>query len=136
MMDNSTQNRAPKIYHAVTAISLIALILLCILWEMWLAPLRPHGSWLVLKALPLLIPLRGVIKRDIYTLQWSSMMILLYFTEGVVRGFSDKNVLSAAMGWLETGIVCIYFVAALCYLRPFKKAAKKLAQQTIHKASK
>lgn len=135
-MENPVQNSVQKIYHAAAIISLVALILLCIVWEMWLAPLRPHGSWMVLKALPLLIPLRGVIKRDLYTLQWSSMMILLYFTEGVVRGFSDKNVLSATLGYLEVGIVCIYFVAALCYLRPFKKAAKKLAQQTIHKASK
>ena len=37
------------------------------------------------------MPLHGVIKRDIYTLQWSSMVILLYFTEGVVRGWSDTH---------------------------------------------
>jgi hypothetical protein len=62
-----------------------------------LAPLKPGGSWLVLKAAPLLLPLVGVWKRDVYTLQWTSMMILLYFTEGVVRGWSDRGQLSH--GW-------------------------------------
>ena len=58
--------------------SLLALIALCVAWELVLAPLRPGGSWLVLKVVPLLLPLRGVLKRDLYTMQWSSMLILLY----------------------------------------------------------
>ena len=37
--------------------SLAALILLCLAWELWLAPLRPGGSYLALKALPLVFPL-------------------------------------------------------------------------------
>ena len=36
--------------------SLLALIALCLAWELVLAPLRPGGSWLALKALPLCIP--------------------------------------------------------------------------------
>ncbi len=53
------------------------------------AAARRAARWLVLKAMPLLMPLRGVLKRDIYTLQWSSMLILMYFTEGAVRAWSD-----------------------------------------------
>ncbi len=135
-MENSTPHPTQKIYYVGAVASLITLIFLCILWEMWLAPLRPNGSWMVLKVIPLLVPLRGVIKRDVYTLQWSSMLILLYFTEGIVRGFSDKNVFSAALGWIEVGLVIIYFLCSILYLRPFKKIAKQLAQQAIHKASK
>ena len=41
-------------YRAACA-SLIALIFLCLARDLWLAPLRPAGSWLVLKALPLLV---------------------------------------------------------------------------------
>ena len=37
--------------------SLLGLIVLSLCWELWLAPLRPGGSWLVLKALPLFLPL-------------------------------------------------------------------------------
>ncbi|MFC0133973.1 hypothetical protein CR105_10415 [Massilia eurypsychrophila] len=122
-----------KYFHLGAIISLVLLIAWLVAWEMWVAPLRPGGSILALKAVLLLIPLRGVIKRDIYTLQWSAMVILLYFTEGVVRAWSDLLPLSRTMAMGEVGLVVIYFVCALLYLRPYKKAAKKLAQELIDK---
>jgi uncharacterized membrane protein len=130
MMQNSTQ----KIYYGTAVASMLALIVLCIAWETVLAPLRPGGSWLVLKVIPLLIPLRGILKRDIYTLQWSSMLILLYFAEGVVRATTDRG-LSAALGWAEVVLVCIFFFCTLMFLRPYKLASKKLAKQVIEKAA-
>ena len=124
-----------KYFHLGAIASLLVLIVWLVAWEMVIAPLHPGGSLLAIKALPLLIPLRGVIKRDIYTLQWSSMVILLYFTEGVVRGYSDKLALSQMMAWGETALVCIYFACALLYLRPYKKAAKKIAKELLDKVS-
>ena len=70
--------------------SLLGLIALSLAWELWLAPLRPGGSWLVLKALPLCIPLAGLLKNRMYTYRWVSLMVWLYFTEGVVRAWGDK----------------------------------------------
>ena len=52
------------------AASLIALIFLCLAWELWLAPLRPGGSWLALKILPLMAPLFGILRNRVYTFQW------------------------------------------------------------------
>ena len=124
-----------RLLHLGAACSLVALILLCLAWELALAPLRPGGSWLVLKVLPLLLPLRGVLKRDVYTMQWSSMLILLYFCEGIVRATSDRG-LSASLAWIEVALACSFFFCILSYLRPIKRAAKKLAQQYIEKASK
>ncbi|WP_420474152.1 DUF2069 domain-containing protein [Noviherbaspirillum sp. ST9] len=124
-----------KTLYIGSAASLVLLILLCVTWELALAPLRPGGSWLVLKVIPLLLPLRGVLKRDLYTMQWSSMLILLFFAEGIVRGTSDQG-LSATLGWAEVVLTTIFFTCTILYLRPFKKAAKKLAQQAIQKASK
>ena len=121
-------------YGAVT--SLIALIALCVLWELVLAPLRPEGSWLVLKVLPLLIPLRGVLKRDIYTMQWSSMLILLYLAEGAVRATTDASTLSATLGAVEMALSLLFFVCILLYLRPHKKLAKDLARKAIQKAAR
>ena len=69
--------------------SLMALIALCLAWELWLAPLRPRGSWLALKALPLCIPLAGLLRNRMYTYRWVSLMIWLYFCEGVVRAWGD-----------------------------------------------
>jgi uncharacterized membrane protein len=128
------QNQAQKIFYWSAVASVVALIALCVAWELALAPLRPGGSWLVLKVLPLLIPLRGILKRDIYTLQWSSMLILIYLAEGTVRGLTDLG-LSATLAWVEVALVCIFFVCTLLFLRPYKKAAKALAREAIKKAS-
>ena len=128
------QGTMQKACYTSAVVSLVLLILLCVAWELVLAPLRPGGSWLVLKVVPLLLPLRGVIKRDLYTMQWASMLILLYFGEGIVRATSDRG-MSASLGWVEVALTTLFFVGAILYLRPFKKAAKKLAQQAIQKAS-
>jgi uncharacterized membrane protein len=96
--------------------SLIALIFLCLLWEAWLAPLKPGGTLLVLKAVPLLLPLFGVLKGRRYTYQWSSMFILLYFTEGCVRAWSETG-LSAKLAMLEVVLSLLFFFCAIFYAK-------------------
>jgi uncharacterized membrane protein len=96
--------------------SLIALIFLCLLWEAWLAPLKPGGTLLVLKAVPLLWPLFGVLKGRRYTYQWSSMFILLYFTEGCVRAWSETG-LSAKLAMLEVVLSLLFFFCAIFYAK-------------------
>lgn len=96
--------------------SLIALVFLCVAWELWMAPMRPGGSALVLKALPLLLPLFGVLRGKRYTYQWSSMLILAYFTEGVVRAWSEHGA-SQALAITEIVLSLVFFTAAVCYTR-------------------
>jgi len=128
-------NQHARATHAAALTSLVVLILLCLAWELQLAPLRPGGSWMVLKVLPLLLPLRGVLRRDVYTLQWSSMLMLVYLAEGLVRATSDASSTSMLLGWAEVALASIYFTCALLYLHPFKKAAREIARQAIRKAS-
>lgn len=100
----------------VASASLIALIALCIAWELWLAPLKPGGSWLVLKALPLLAPLFGILNGRRYTYQWSSLLIQIYLLEGLARATSD----SGAMRWLATAevvLAAVFLVAVIAYAR-------------------
>ena len=120
--------------HLISSISLVLLIVLCILWELVLAPFRPGGSWMVIKVLPLFAPLSGTLKKNVYTLQWASMFILLYFTEGVVRAWSDHG-LSQILAGLEVVFSTTFFVCAIFFLRPYKKAAKNLASEAIRKAA-
>jgi len=115
------------------SVSLIALIALGLLWELKIAPLRPGGSWLALKVLPLLLPLRGVLKGNLYTMQWAAMLILLYFMEGVVRAWSDPAPLSALMAGLEIFFSLVFYLCAIFYLRPAKRAAKQKAAQRAAK---
>ena len=106
----------PLTLHYASITSLIALIFLCVLWEGWLAPLRPGGSMLVLKVLPLLVPLFGILHGKIYTYQWSSMLILAYFTEGIVRAWSDHG-LSSLLAGVETGLAVIFFFSSIYFVR-------------------
>ena len=120
--------------HRTSTASLVLLIVLCVLWELALAPLRPGGSWMVLKALPLLAPLPGTFRRNIYTMQWASMMILLYFTEGVVRAWSERG-MSQGLAFAEIALSSVYFFCAIFFLRPYKQEAKRLAREAIQRAS-
>ena len=122
-----------KVFHAGAIASLIWLIGWLVAWEIFVAPLHPGGSLLALKALPLLLPLRGVIKRDLYTLQWSSMVILVYFAEGVVRAWADTSEASRAMALGEIVLVVVYYACALLFLHPYKREAKRLAKELLDK---
>lgn len=96
--------------------SLVALIVLCVAWELFLAPVRPGGSWLVLKALPLLVPLFGVLHGKRYTFQWTTLLVWLYFAEGVVRVMSDHG-LCARLAALEIALSLAYFSSAVAFVR-------------------
>ena len=96
--------------------SCLALIVLSLVWERWLAPIRPGGSWLMLKAVPLLLPLPGLLKGKRYAYQWSSLLILIYLCEGLVRATSDTG-LSRSLATLETVFATVYFVSVLAFCR-------------------
>ena len=96
--------------------TLIALIFLCVAWELFLAPLKPGGSWMVLKVVPLLFPLFGVLRGRRYTFQWTTLLIWLYFTEGVMRAWSDRG-LSQKLGAAEIALSLAYFVSAVAFVR-------------------
>jgi uncharacterized membrane protein len=97
--------------------SLVGLIVLGLAWEMWLAPLRPGGSWLALKVLPLVVPLAGLLKNRMYTYRWVSLMVWLYFTEGVVRAWSDKLPISQALALVEVVLCLVLFAACALHVR-------------------
>lgn len=108
----------------VASVSLFALIVLCVTWETVVAPVRPGGSWMLLKALPLAFPLRGILRGNLYTYQWASMLSLLYLMEGVVRAMSDPAPLSVLMAWGEIILSATFFLSAIFYVRPAKRAAR------------
>ncbi len=110
--------------------SLMGLIILGLLWEMWLAPIRPGGSLLALKVLPLCIPLAGLLKRKLYTYRWVSLLVWLYFTEGVVRAWSDKPP-GHWLGLIEVVLCLSLFTACALHVRIRLKQAKlKAAAET------
>jgi uncharacterized membrane protein len=107
--------------RATAVASLLALIALGLAWELRLAPLRPGGSWLVLKVLPLLAPLFGLLHGRRRTFQWTSFLALAYMAEGIVRAWSEPG-LARALASTEIALACALFCA--CVL-----AARRLGQQ-------
>jgi uncharacterized membrane protein len=112
----NTPTTAVKITRAVALVSLAALIALCVGWELWWAPIRPGGSWLALKALPLLFPIAGIARLRMYTYRWTSLLVWLYFAEGLVRATSDRPP-SSPLAWVEVVLSLVLFAACAAHVR-------------------
>jgi uncharacterized membrane protein len=108
--------------RAAACASLVALLVLCLAWELWLAPLRPGGSLVALKALPLAFPLRGIFEGRRYTYQWSSLLILAYFAEGVTRAAAERDV-GQACAAAELCLSVVFFAATVAYARMTRAGA-------------
>lgn len=106
--------------------SLLAMIVLGLAWELWLAPLRPGGSWLALKVLPLCLPLAGLLKHRMYTYRWLSLLLWLYFTEGVVRATSEPAP-GAWLALLQVLLSLLLFAACVLHIRLRQRAARDTA---------
>ncbi len=106
--------------------SLLGLTLLGLAWELFLAPIRPGGSLLALKVLPLCIPLAGLLKNRMYTYRWVSLLVWLYFTEGVVRAYSDKAP-SNYLAMLEVLLCLTLFAACALHVRLRLRNSKEAA---------
>jgi uncharacterized membrane protein len=103
-------------FNLLSSVSLIGLIVLCLAWELWLAPLRPGGSLLVLKTVPLMLALIGIVRGTRYTHQWASLLSLLYVAEGSVRATSDVGP-SVPLAWLEFILALAFFTGTVGYAR-------------------
>ncbi len=108
--------------RATASVALVSLLALCLLWELWLAPLRPGGSFLALKALPLALPLPGILRGNRYTYQWSSLLVLAYLAEGATRAWSDAG-FSAQLAAAELVLSIVFFAAAVSYVRQTRAGA-------------
>ena len=104
--------------------SLVALIVLGLAWELWLAP-TGRGT-LALKVLPLALPIAGLLRYRMFTYRWLSLLVWVYFTEGVVRAASDRG----AGRWLaavEVLLCLVLFAACAAHVRWRLRAARAAA---------
>ncbi len=122
-----THDKAVRLTRLLAVTSLLGLIALGMAWELWLAPIRPGGSWLALKVLPLCLPLAGLLKHRMYTYRWVSLLVWIYFVEGVVRAWSER----APGSWLALAEVVLcgaLFAACALHVRlRLSYSAKRIA---------
>lgn len=124
-MDAPTALPSPVVWtRAVAVASLLSLIVLGLAWELWLAPTGQRT--LVLKVLPLALPLAGLLKNRMYTYRWVSLLVWIYFTEGVVRATSDRGP-SVPLAILEVLLCLALFTACAVHVRWRLRHSKELA---------
>ena len=122
MASNATPPAADSAWARLLPATVLALCAVLILWEAWLAPVRPGGSWLALKALPLALALPGLFQRRLYTRQWLSLLLPLYAAEGIVRAWSEPGRVRA-LAAAEIVLSLLAFVAILALARSRRSAA-------------
>jgi uncharacterized membrane protein len=115
-------------YQFIASTSLIALIFLCLIWEAWLAPLKPGGSWMILKGAFLLPSLFGILRGKRYTYKWLSLFVQFYLLEGLTRATSDHG-LSQWLAVGETAIATVLFVSLIMYVRCTRAPKEEKAAQ-------
>lgn len=90
------------------------LVLLGLAWELWLAP--TGSGTLAVKVLPLALTLPGLLRHRMYTYRWLSLLVWLYFMEGVVRATTEGG-LSQALAVAEIALTLLLFAACAMYIR-------------------
>jgi uncharacterized membrane protein len=91
-----------------------ALIVLGLAWELWLAP--TGSGTLALKVLPLALCAAGLLRHRMYTFRVLSLLLWLYFMEGVVRATTEAGT-GRALALVEVGLCLLVFAACTVYIR-------------------
>jgi uncharacterized membrane protein len=68
-----------------------ALVLIELLWEVVLAPVRPGGSWLALKAVPLALLWPGIARGRTSSRRIASLLLPFYIAEAFVRATTEPG---------------------------------------------
>lgn len=100
--------------RAAALAGLLGLIVLGLAWELWLAP--TGSGTLAIKVLPLALCVLGLLRHRMYTFRWLSLLVWLYFMEGVVRATTEQG-WSRALAVVEILLCLLLFTASALYIR-------------------
>ncbi|MEN9772663.1 MAG: hypothetical protein RJA58_1306 [Pseudomonadota bacterium] len=121
---NSRAIPVPKPWPVIAFVISMALIAFGLAWELVLDPLRPGGSWLALKVLPLVIALPGLWKAKMPTFRWMSLMVWLYVGEALVRIIGLTEI-ERQLAWNSLALSLVLTAAILMGARAQIKVAKQ-----------
>jgi len=108
--------------HRILAAAYLALIALQPVWHGLLH--APHGaqSWglALIAAVPLLLPLRGVITGSLRSMTWAGYLVMLYLLIGVVEAWANPPQRVPAL--LQVGLVVAFVWALLSFSRSTRES--------------
>jgi len=110
-----------------------ALLALLLNWMTWIAPPErfPIVLALILLAVPLLFPLRGLLHGRSYTSAWTSFLALFYFAFGVDAVAAAED--PAWLGWSAIAASIALFAGCVGYVRARGRALR--ARESAAQAS-
>ncbi len=103
---------------------LFGLIALGLAWELWLAP--TGSGTLALKVLPLVLCAAGLLRHRMYTFRVLSLLLWLYFLEGVVRATTEGGT-GRVLALVEVALCLLVFAACTAYIRRRLRGAPAVA---------
>jgi uncharacterized membrane protein len=103
-----------RLSRALALVAVGGLVALGLAWELWLAP--TGGRTWALKVLPLLPTLLGLWRYRMSTYRWLSLLLWLYFAEGVVRATTESG-LSSWLAGMQVALSLLLFAACALHVR-------------------
>lgn len=97
--------------------SYLALLALQPIWHVLLPPPMGAGSWLLaaLAAVPLLLPLKGVLAGSLRSMTWAGYLVMLYLVIGVMEAWSNPPQRIPALA--QTFLVAVFVGSVLIFSR-------------------
>ncbi|KZN30379.1 membrane protein [Pseudoalteromonas luteoviolacea S2607] len=106
-----------KLFYKLALFGYVGLLILMPVWLFLISPREGHsiGFMFVVYILPLLLPLRGIIKDKPYTFAWANFIVLIYF----IHGFTLLWISSSELVWvlLELLFSTCMFIGCTYYAR-------------------
>lgn len=113
----ASSNPAPPHLQLARTLSLIGLVGLIVLGLAWELVLAPTGSGtLAVKVVPLVFAVVGLLRHRLYTYRWLSLLVWLYFLEGVLRATTEGGI-SQVLAIIEIALTLFLFTACVLYIR-------------------
>jgi uncharacterized membrane protein len=121
---------APAALMSLAGLAIVSFAFVVVQPGWWAGRGLPPGLALACaKVVVLAIVFRHVRNANVYGMQWSSMLILLFVAEAAVRAMSDPRP-SSTIGWIEGLLALSYFGSVLGILRPLKQQARRARDET------
>ncbi|GAA79184.1 DUF2069 domain-containing protein [Pseudoalteromonas sp. BSi20495] len=115
--DNPAKKPITIKFQRAALFGYVGLLVLIPLWMYFVPPLNGNTSLvsLFLPIIPLLLPLRGIIKDNTYTYAWANFIVMLYFIHGLTMLWAAP----AELIWvlLELVFASAMFIGCTYYAR-------------------